>query len=158
MLLLNPTPLHGNRLYLKRYVYKTHLKHNYMEGLNLIIIVMFDCVLSTLVGVLFGVEAQEELQSIGMYLKRVLYLSSAASLIVSLTIGALHLLSIINAGNVVGVQALQNLVITFSSQLSYYMLVMLISYIVSFLYTMAGSLIGYMLNLIVSNDFNAPYL
>mgnify|MGYP001770752103 CR=1 FL=1 len=135
---------------------KIYLEHDYMpeEFIELV----FDCVLSTLVGVLFGVEAQEELQSIGMYLKHVLYLSSAVSLIVSLTTGALHLLSIINAGNVVGVQALQNLVITFSSQLSYYVLVMLVSHIVGFLYTMAGSLIGYMLNLIVSNDFNAPYL
>ena len=125
-------------------------------------LLIFNSILSMWVGAFYGVKAQEELQSIGMLLKNAFYLSSYVfliTLIISLT-GVLHLLSIVNAGNVVGVQVSQNFVITFSSQLPYYALAMVINRVVSFLYTMAGSLIVYMLNLIArfNNDFNAPYL
>ena len=124
---------------------------------------IFNSIFSMLVGAFYGVKAQEELQSINMYLKHVLYLSSVVSFITSIITfltGVLHLLSIINAGNVVGVQVLQNFIITFSSQLPYYALAMALNHIVGLLYTMVDSLIVYMLNLIVrfNNDFNAPYL
>ena len=105
-------------------------------------LILLNCALSMLVGVIYGVEAQKELWNVSAYLKQAHYLS-LFTLLISIS---LYLMGIIHTGNVASIQTLQSLIITFSSQLSYYALAILIDYVVGLLYAMAGLLIGYMLN------------